>query len=262
MNQAAISIIRKDFRGIVWNRRLFPVLLIVPLVFTVFLPTVFLLMFRFLPQESGELDELLSLLPVFPREGDPSLAAAEVLFNHLLPLFFLMIPIMAASVMAASSFVGEKEKRTLETLLYCPLSLGEIFRAKVLASFSLSMLVSLLSFVLMTAVLEGEALLLFGGFLVPGASWLAILLLVSPAVSLIAVTLIVRGSAKAQSVEESQQAAVFLVLPVVLLLAGQLSGLLLVNAWVLLGIGAACGVLAWLLLRRAASRFTYESLLK
>lgn len=262
MKQAVVSIIRKDFRGVVWNKRLFPVLLVVPLVFTVFLPTVFLLTFRFLPQESGDLEELLRLLPVSLREEDPSLAAAEVVFNHLMPLFFLMIPMMVASVMAASSFVGEKEKRTLETLLYCPLSLREIFRAKVLASFSLSMLVSLLSFALMMVVLEGEAFLLFGSFLAPGASWLAILLLVSPAVSLIAVTLIVRGSAKAQSVEESQQRAVFLVLPVVLLLVGQFSGLLLVNAWVLLGIGAVCGILAWLLLRRAASRFTYESLLK
>ena len=52
-----------------------------------------------------------------------------------------------------------------------------------------------------------------GHFLLPGISWLIILLLVSPAISLIAVTLIVRGSAKAQSVEESQQSAVFLVIP-------------------------------------------------
>ena len=37
---------------------------------------------------------------------------------------------MTASIMAASSFVGEKEKRTLETLLYSPLTVGQIFRAR------------------------------------------------------------------------------------------------------------------------------------
>lgn len=41
----------------------------------------------------------------------------------------LMIPVMASSVMAASSFVGEKEKHTLETLLYSPLSLKQLFQS-------------------------------------------------------------------------------------------------------------------------------------
>ena len=65
--------------------------------------------------------------------------------------------------------------------------------------------------------------------LVPSVSWLVVMLLLSPAISLIAVTLIVRGSAKAQSVEESQQAAVFLIIPLILLIAGQFTGVLLMN---------------------------------
>ena len=52
----------------------------------------------------------------------------------------------------------EKEKRTLETLLYCPLSLRKIFQAKVLASFLLSMTVSLFSFAAMLLVMETEIL--------------------------------------------------------------------------------------------------------
>ena len=100
-----------------------------------------------------------------------------------------------------------------------------------------------------------------GHFLLPGISWLIILLLVSPAISLIAVTLIVRGSAKAQSVEESQQSAVFLVIPIVLLVAGQFTGILLLNAWILLGLGAVCALAAWLLLKKCMRRFTYEMLL-
>ena len=87
------------------------------------------------------------------------------------------------------------------------------------------------------------------------------MLLVSPGVSLIAVTLIVRVSAKAKSVEDAQQGAVFLILPVILLVAGQFSGILLVNAWVLLALGLACAALAAILLKRAAGSFTYEALL-
>ena len=84
----------------------------------------------------------------------------------------------------------------------------------------------------------------------------------SPAISLIAVTLIVRGSAKAQSVEESQQAAVFLIIPLILLITGQFTGVLLMNVWILLGLGAACAILAWILLQKSMGRFTYEKLLQ
>ena len=91
---------------------------------------------------------------------------------------------------------------------------------------------------------------------------LVVLLLVSPAISLIAVTLIVRGSAKAQSVEESQQVAVFLLLPLLLLIVGQFTGVLLMNVWILLGLGVVCAVLAWILLQKSMGRFTYEKLLQ
>ena len=173
-----------------------------------------------------------------------------------------MIPIMTASIMAASSFVGEKEKHTLETLLYCPLSLKQIFRSKVLASFLLSMTVSILSFLAMIVVLETEIFFTFGGFLLPDIKWLFIMLLISPAISLIAITLIVRFSAKAQSVEEAQQGAIFLILPVLLLIVGQFTGVLLISTWILLAIGVVCALLAWLLLKKAMGKFHYEMLLK
>ena len=86
--------------------------------------------------------------------------------------------------------------------------------------------------------------------------------MVSPAVSLIAITLIVKTSAKAQSVEDAQQGAVFLLFPVLMLLVGQFTGVLLINAWLLLVIGIVCALLAVLLLKQSMSHFKYETLLK
>lgn len=261
MNRAMLSLMKKDFKGITANRRLFSAILIVPLVLTVFLPSLFIVLIYFAPDDP-DFQSLAGMLPQSLQGGSLEMTIAGLVLNYIMPLFFLMIPIMTASVMAASSFVGEKERRTLETLLYSPLSLKQIFRAKVAASFLLSMLVSFLSFFAMLVVVEAELFFLAGGLLLPGASWAAILLLVSPAISLIAVTLIVRRSAKAQSVEESQQGAVFLIVPVILLVTGQFSGVLLVSVWLLLGIGAVCALLAWLLLKSAMGKFTYEMLLK
>ncbi len=261
MNNAMTAIIKKDFRSVTTNKHLFLSLLAVPLVFTIVLPSIFVLLIHFAPDDP-DIQKLLELIPQAAQAENFELAAVGLIFNCILPVFFLMIPIMTASVMAASSFVGEKEKHTLETLLYCPLSVRQIFRSKVMASFLLSMTVSMLSFGVMVTVFELEVSFLLGSFLMPGMNWAIILLIVSPAVSLIAVTLIVRGSAKAQSVEESQQSAVFLVLPVILLAIGQFAGVLLLNAWILMGLGAVCMLLAWMLLKKCMGRFTYEMLLK
>ena len=248
MKTAMTAIIKKDFRGVTDNKHLFASLLIVPLVLTIVLPSTFLVMIHFAPDDP-DIQRLLDLLPQSMQTKGLEQGLAELVLNFMLPVFFLIIPIMSASIMAASSFVGEKEKRTLETLLYCPLSVRQIFRAKVLASFLLSMMVSFISFCTMMVVLELEAGILMGMVLIPSISWLVILLLLAPSISLIAVTLIV-------------QSAVFLVIPVILLVVGQSTGLLLVSAWILLAFGLVCTLLAWLLLKTCMGKFTYETLLQ
>lgn len=262
MKSAMGAIIKKDLRGITANKRLFSSILIVPLVLTIIFPSILVLTIHFVPEETDDFQKLLEMLPVSDQNGDFSQIIIKLVVNNILPVFFLMIPIMTASIMAASSFVGEKEKHTLETLLYCPLSLKQIFRSKVLASFFLSMIVSFLSFFAMILVLETEIFCTTGSFLLPSLSWLVTMLLIAPAISLIAITLIVRGSAKAQTVEEAQQGAVFLILPIILLVVGQFTGILLVSSWILLGLGIVCALLAWLLLKKSMGRFTYEMLLK
>lgn len=261
MKTAMYAIIKKDFRGVTGNRRLFSALLIVPLILTIIMPSIFIISIHFVPDDP-DIAKLLELVPSSARMESLELTISSMILNYILPMFFLVIPIMTASIMAASAFVGEKERHTLETLLYCPLTLRQIFQAKVLASFLLSMLVSLISFASMILVIETELYFLMGKLLLPSVNWLVVMFLVSPAISLIAVTLIVRGSAKARSVEESQQAAVFLIIPIVLFVAGQFTGVLLMSVWVLLGLGVVCSLLAWILLRKSMGRFTYERLLQ
>lgn len=261
VNAKQKAIIKKDLRGIIFNKRLFPTLIIVPIVFTVVFPTIFILASYFAPQELSEFQQLLDLLPLQGQSGDASQLFVGLLFNYIMPIFFIIIPIMAASVMAASSFVGEKEKSTLETLLYSPLTLKQIFQSKVLASFILSMIVSVGSFAIMLLVVEIEMLATNGSLIVPSVNWLIIMLLVAPAVSLISITMIVRGSAKSQTMEESQQKAVFLIFPVLVLIVVQFTGVFLVNAGLLLALGAVFALIAGLLMKGSMRKFDYETLL-
>ena len=147
MNRGMMAIMKKDFYGVIENKRLFITMLIVPLVLTLVVPTIFIFGIHFAPGET-DLNQLLKLLPVVT---DMEQALYGLFLNYIMPIFFLVIPVMTSSITAATSFVGEKEKRTLETLLYCPLTLRQIFIAKVLASFSLSILVSFISFLAIKA---------------------------------------------------------------------------------------------------------------
>ena len=262
LNSMQMALIKKDIRGVTANRNMFMALLVVPLIMAVVLPSVFMLMIAFTPLDSPDFQELLVILPESMLGADLRGSLIRLILNNIVPVFFLMIPIMAASVMAGSSFVGEKEKRTLETLLYCPLSLRQIFNAKILASFLLSQFVALASFAAMMLVVQTELWFITGSLMLPGLNWPILLLIVSPSLSVISITLIVRGSAKAKTVEESQQRSVFLVMPILLLAIGQFTGIMLLGEWLLLGIGVLCAALGLILLRSSSARFHYEQLLQ
>ena len=262
MNVRQLAVIKKDIRGVTLNKQVFAVLLIVPLALTIVLPSIFVLVTAFAPDAASDFQKILDMLPADNGARSQQQRIFGLILNNIMPVFFLMIPIMASSVMAASSFVGEKEKHTLETLLYSPLSLKQMFQAKILAGFSVGMMVSYISFAAMMLVLELEVFLLTGKAILPSSSWLAIMLLIAPAISIIAIAVTVRSSAKAQTIEEAQQRAVFLVFPILALLIGQFTGILLISAGLLWGVGAVLAALDLLLMRGAAGSFTYEKLLR
>lgn len=262
MNIGQFALIKKDMRSVTSNKQVFAVLLIVPIVLTIALPSIFVLVISFAPDAASDFQKLLDMLPAPNGEYSQQQQIFSLILNQIMPSFFLIIPIMASSVMAASSFVGEKEKHTLETLLYSPFSLGQLFQSKILAGFSVGMMISYSSFAAMLLVMELEAFFLTGNLLLPAASWLAIMLLIAPAISLIAIAVTVRSSAKAQTIEEAQQRAVFLIFPILALIIGQFTGIILISAGLLWGVGIVLAALAILLVKRAAGNFTYEKLLK
>ena len=262
MNTGQFALIKKDMRSVISNKQVFAVLLIVPIVLTIALPSIFVFVILFAPDAASDFQKLLDMLPAPNREYSQQQQIFSLILNQIMPSFFLIIPIMASSVMAASSFVGEKEKHTLETLLYSPLSLGRLFQSKILAGFSVGMMISYSSFAAMLLVMELESFFLTGNLLLPAASWLAIMLLIALAISLIAIAVTVRSSAKAQTIEEAQQRAVFLIFPILALLIGQFTGIILISAGLLWGVGIVLAALAILLVKRAAGNFTYEKLLK
>lgn len=76
-----------------------------------------------------------------------------VFMNYLFVSMFMLVPIMVSSIISANSVVGEKERHTLETLLYTPMTNQEFVLAKELSAFVPALVVTVRSLLWIPAIL-------------------------------------------------------------------------------------------------------------
>ena len=178
----------------------------------------------------AEFEELIAVVPEALRRDMAGLApAGQVIvwgLEYVFATFFLIVPLMTSAVIAADSFAGEKERKTLEALLYTPTSDLELFAGKLLAPWLAAVAVSTVGYVVFVVVAN-----LVGGGIVgrPIAltpRWLLFVLLLAPGVAALAVGALVHVSVRVRGFQEAYQLGGLVVLPLVLLLVGQLTGVL------------------------------------
>lgn len=92
MKTAMYAIIKKDFRGVASNRRFFSALLIVPLVLTIVLPSIFVIAIHFVPDDP-DFAKLLSLLPEAARMESLELTLSSMILNYILPFSLHALPL-------------------------------------------------------------------------------------------------------------------------------------------------------------------------
>ena len=263
MNKQAVwSIARKDMRGITSNIQIWLPMLILPLILGVILPGVLVTAAGradlAAAKESRYIIEMIDNLPPGDLKnllaGLPSLnhKLVYVLINYMFAPLFLLIPVMASSVIGANSFVGEKERKTLESLLFAPIDLQSLFLGKVLSAFIPAMAVSWCTFILYGVTVNSIAYPMFRSLIFPNWNWLALLVWVIPVLSISIILINVLISAKVKGYQEAYQLGGLVILPVLGLVAGQMTGLLFLNSATLLIIGAAIFAVNLWLFRRVA----------
>ncbi|HEX6972641.1 MAG TPA: ABC transporter permease subunit [Limnochordia bacterium] len=261
MNTRALwAIARKDLMAVRENIQVWLPMVVVPLLIGVALPTGFVWMLGSAGAAGSEADEVLRWLERLPASGlrdrlagFPTLEQrlAFVMVNYLIAPLFLLIPLMTASVVSADSFAGEKERGTLEGLLFSPVDVRTLFWAKVLAAWLPAVGLSLLSFAAAVVAVNAAGWRLFGGLFFPQANWFPLIAVVIPAVSLAAILLNVFVSARVATFQAAYQLGGLVILPVIALLVGQLSSLLILSTPVVSSIGLALAAVDLVLLLQA-----------
>jgi ABC-type Na+ efflux pump permease subunit len=266
MNMRKVGyLVRKDLQETLGNKFVILPMVTLPLILCVGMPA-FLVYFGLeqgVLASSGaqSLERLLPLYHIPARLADPVERMLYVFLNYTMMPFFIIIPIMLSGVIAANSVAGEKERRSLETLMYTPLSNKEFVLGKLLTSFLPSMAVTLLSFFAYFAVANGAWFAFRGSFVLNALSWLPALLLLCPAASLMALGATLLVSIKAKTFLEAQQSSSLIVLPCVVFVAAQLGGLVVISPMAIAAAGLALLAIDYVLILRVAPRFDRERLI-
>jgi ABC-type Na+ efflux pump, permease component len=208
------------------------------IVLTVIFSFIFPLIFTQMPLLTGseDTDSLEEVLPLIPREISEVIEGLEpaqipvVLFlGYLFAPLFLVIPLMIASIIAAEAFVGEKERKTLEALLYTPATDLELFTGKVLAALIPAVVFAWINFILYAAVANLAGWPVMHRIWFPTPIWWPLMFWVAPAIALMGVAVTVLISSKVRTFMEAYQASGALVIVVIALLMGQIFGLIFLS---------------------------------
>jgi ABC-2 type transport system permease protein len=168
MNARAIfAVVRKDLKVASQNKGVTLPMVITIVALFVILPWLVTLLpsvvnaFGVSANDLDDVQELLhgmapGLQQELARYENNQIFTAFFLVYMLAPLF-LIIPLMVSSVIAADSFAGEKERKTMEALLYTPTTDRELFVAKLLSGWLAALAVALAGFVLYVAMANAAA---------------------------------------------------------------------------------------------------------
>ena len=271
MNWRSIwAIARKDLKEVFANRTVWAPVILLPLIFVLLLPLLLIILPMRVPQNRMNIPEdliprLLGQIPAgladviapLPPAQQISLLMVGTVFAPML----LSIPLMIASMIGANSFAGEKERKTLEALLYTPASDSELLLGKMLAAVLPSVLLSWVSFVLYAVVVNAASWPIVGQVWFPTPTWWPLMFWVTPAIAVLGLGFTVLISSKVNTFMEANQLSGLSVLVVVALVVSQVTGALYLGVGLTMLLGAVIWIVDAILVAVAIKTFSRSSLI-
>jgi ABC-2 type transport system permease protein len=240
MNSNAVqAIVRKDLKVVIRNKAVSIPLIVLPVIMLVGMPAAAALM----PKNGvmGDIQSMLAPLQAMLTGYDEAQIAVVYLLVYMAVPLYLLLPLLVSIAGACDSFAGEKERKTLEALLYTPTTDWELLLGKLLSAWLPALGIAWGGFLLYIVMANLAAWPVMGRLFFPTTMWLILAVWVAPAVAGLGVGAMVLISSRAQTFQGAYSLGGLVVLPVLLPLVMMLSGALLFSAWVL----ALLGLLFW-----------------
>jgi len=262
------AIATKDLLEVRQNKAAWLPMIIVPVLFVIIMPLAMILIPSQMGGDALNDSDLATFLQNMPAAMQQQLAGLDemqttivVMLGFFFAPMFLMFPLMFSTIIAAESFAGERERKTMESLLYTPTTDQQLFIGKVTAGLIPAIVISVGSFLLYTVVLNAAAWHIFERIWFPLPSWYPLIFWITPALALIGVSFTVLISSKTQTFMGAYQSSAALVIVVLALLFGQISGVVYLSVGVGLLVGLFCWITAVVLTYIAIKSFNRSKLL-
>lgn len=224
-------VFNKDWREVSRNWEVILPIVIIPFMLSVLLPVIIMFIPSLAATSGSSLNDIEAMIKNLPSHVKDQLIGMTdnqimiyIMSLYFFAPFFLIIPLMTSSVIASDSFAGEKERKTIEALLATPLSDSELFLGKVLVSFIPSMIITVFSFLIYSTIVDLSSFYIFGRLLLPNITWIILIFGLAPTVALASIGLTVMVSARVKGFRESQQISTILLIPILILIFGQVTG--------------------------------------
>jgi ABC-2 type transport system permease protein len=193
-------------------------IVVIPLLFGIAIPILLLLLGTSNPlvQSLGGMQFILDSASSF-TVGQRVNAGSETLYVILMYFFipiFMLLPTMISNVTAAASFVGEREQKTIEGLLYTPLTRQELIFGKIAASFLPATIVTWIAVIIYGLLLDTLGYPIFGRMIFPNATWVFLSIIITPLVSFLSTLLVVAISQKVKTTKSAQSVSLLVIVPI------------------------------------------------
>lgn len=228
-----LALARKDLKAALRNKQVVLPALFVPALFLVLIP-VMAVAIASGPANENPFQDVQGL----PAGDLKSLVVEFVLLRVFAPLY-LLIPLLVVHVIAADSIAGERERRTLEALVYTPTTDLELFLGKAVAAWVPAVALAWGSFLVYAVTANLAALRIVGHLVFPTLAWVILAVWVAPAVALFTLGIMVMVSLRASTFQAAYQIGGLIVIPVLGIVGGQVVGAGLFSPVAVLLLGAA-----------------------
>ena len=226
-------IIKKDVLELLKDKGLIFSLVIVPIIFSMLLPIlIFLVGTR--KEVMASISGIKVFLDSFKILSYPSFITEKTLplyavFTYFFLPFFMLIPVMISTVLSSNSLIGEKEKKTLEGLLYTPISVRNLILGKALASAIPAVILTWFSIIIYTVIVNSLGWNYFGHIILPNITWILVTLFISPLLVMVSILLVIGSSQFIKTSKSSQGIAMIIITPIIGIFISQSTGVLILG---------------------------------
>jgi ABC-2 type transport system permease protein len=227
------TIVDKEWAEVFKNKLVLSTIIFLPMIFTA-LPLIMLAVSHVPGVENYDTSEVPAMFTQMCTTGTSGNDCLLIYLVSEFLMFYMMMPLIIPIAIASYSVVGEKTTRSLEPLLATPITTSDLMLGKILAAAIPAVGATWLSYILFILLVPvtgaGAAVQSY----VTGATWLIAVFLIGPAMSVLAVNFSVIVSSRVSDPRVAEQTSAVLILPLMLLVFGQLAGIIIIGVWTML----------------------------